>query len=695
MTAPRHWKREDILPLLGPVKRQGEGVMAFCPAHADGTKHGGKAGHSLIVHQDGTTKCFAGCTWPQIEAALIARSKSGPPREQAAPKANAQQWPREPVVAYEYRDPMTGDLLAVKGRFERPDPDGGKSEKTFRWRLPEGSYAEGFRDKYTIRDLPLWKAECVAKAPRDQRVWFTEGEKAASTLHARNEIAVCGAWGASQRDYGDALAILAGRTVYLWPDNDQPGREYMAEIRKALRGIARQVFVINAPVPPKGDAFEYFQAGGTVEDLLANVLDRPTVDVLSATHFAVRIPTDQGPIKFDFGRITRAAGAMDCELVVSHLNPAYEGEPYAIRINLMSASARSQLETSLGKQFGKDITPNWTILVSIACSRLREAYSQLDRATHISALPDMEEPAFLVDTLLPENADTIIFGDGSSGKTYMAYGMALEVAMGGVFCGHRAQQGGVVILDYETGERMAKFRMRRLLLGAGLDPALLSELPIHYIDSEGVPLPELRDTLRRTIERHDVKLLIIDAAGDACGGEPEKAGTVLAYFNACAELKATRLHIAHVTNTELDASARRPFGSRYWHNRARRTWFVKRDQEEDSDDIDVGFICRKVNDGRLPKPEGFHITFDGTSGPVRIVHQDFREVAAFEADQTIADRVERFLAARGTPATIREIADEEGIDANKVKTTLNRNKGKRFVLISGAGKQNHWGAMAQ
>lgn len=676
-------QRAEILPLMGEVKLEGEWTMGFCPAHADGQKHGMKSGRSLGLSKSGVLRCFAGCDFKDVMASLRTTER---PRVRTQ---QADQWPKDPVRVYEYID-ASGTLLAVKGRFERPS-DGGKPEKKFLWRLPEGTYYDGIKP-LRVTDMPLWG---IAALDGPGRVWFTEGEEAARAIQSRNEIAVCGAWGASQRDFGEALGVLAGRTVVLWPDNDPPGREYMAEIRKALRGIAKSVSVVAAPVPPKGDAVEFFQAGGKLESLLANVLDKPTVDVYAMNHLGVRIPTEEGPVGFDFDRISRTAGAMDCELTISHSNPSFEAEPYSLRINILSASARSQLETALRKQF----TPtaiNWTLTVSTAFARVRQAHNDMDRTVHVSALPDMDAPEFLVDVLLPLEADTIIFGDGSSGKTYMAYAMGLEVATGGAFCGYRAKPGGVLILDYETGKKMAKLRLRRLLLGMDMDPNILAELPIHYIEAEGVPLPELRDTLRMAIERHDIKLVIIDAAGDACGGEPEKAGVVLNYFNACSELKATRLHIAHVTNSEMEVSAKRPFGSRYWHNRARRTWFVKRDQEEESDIVDIGIICRKVNDGRLPKPIAFQVRFEGDNGPVRMAAEDFRKVIAFEQDQSQSDRVASFLAAADGPQLITDISAGLGLTSNVVGTVLDRGrKSNRFVVVSKAGKQNRWGLLAQ
>jgi hypothetical protein len=681
-------ERTEILPLLGPVKKQGEWVMAYCPAHADGTKHNGKGGHSLGLSNEGVLRCFAGCTFADVMKALRERAP-----EIRKPVAGARSSGDGFTLkkAYEYRD-HDGKVLAVKGRFERPNPDGGKPEKSFRWRLPESDYKDGLGGA-KVADMPLWGADELG--PIDQRVWFAEGEAATEAIRARNEIAVCGGWGASQREFGDAFEVLRGRDVILWPDNDPPGREYMAAVRRHLAGIARSVAVVTAPVPPKGDAVEYFQAGGTVEALLANVVVRPTVDVLSPDHFIVRIPTDSGPVAFDFASMTRSGGALDCELTVTHLSPASEPEPYSQRLNLLSQSARAGLERALGLQFGKDGV-NWTTVVSTAYARARQTFFDMDRGMQLGSLPEVTRQTFLVDTLLPAGQPTIFFGDGSSGKTMITYALGLCVALGTDFCGLKVEQGGVLVVDYETSPEAMRFRFRRLMLGMGVDASLINDIPVHYWPGNGIPLPDHVEGLTRFIERHGINLVIIDSAGAACPGKPEDSVAALAYFNALNKLRVTSLTIAHVNRADAETSSYRPFGSTFWSNMARRTWFVKRDSEEESDEVDLGLMCRKVNDGPRPRNLSFRMSFSGSSGPVTFNPQAFREVAAFDSERPVRERVREFLVEFGQ-STIAEIVEATGLANDSVKSVLYRGQDKEFTRIgagTGRGNKVHWGVLA-
>ena len=66
------------------------------------------------------------------------------------------------------------------------------------------------------------------------------------------------------------------------------------------------------------------------------------------------------------------------------------------------------------------------------------------------------------------------------------------------------------------------------------------------------------------------------------------------------------LHIAHTTKGEH--SDRKPFGSAFWHNGARRTWYVKPSEDAGSS-LTIGLFDKKRNVGPQLPAVGFHITF--------------------------------------------------------------------------------------
>jgi hypothetical protein len=164
------------------------------------------------------------------------------------------------MIAYEVRD-VAGKLRAIHERHD--DPDG----KRFVWRRPDGR--AGLNGTKTA-DLPLYGSERIGDA---LTVVVVEGEKAADALRPflPPGFAVVGTvCGAAPTPGADALAVLAGRAVLLWPDNDydDAGRRHMERIAAALAGLAVVAFVDWPDAPPKGDAADYV-VGRTAGDVRA------------------------------------------------------------------------------------------------------------------------------------------------------------------------------------------------------------------------------------------------------------------------------------------------------------------------------------------------------------------------------------------------------------------------------------------
>jgi len=681
--------RAEILPLLGAVKRNGKDIQSFCPAHPDGQKHGMKAGYSLILHGSGVLKCYAGCSFKDVMAALRARGGEAP-KARAAPQGRTPdsgvKWMQ--IVAYEYRDPATNDLLAIKGRFERPTETG--SEKRFAWRLPTGTYHEGLGG-LQMADMPLWGWETIEKGTK--RVWVAEGEKATEAIRKVGEVAVCGGWGAHQREFGEQFEILRDRHVILWPDNDAPGREYMATVKRALRGIAKSVTTVTAPVPPKGDAVEYFAVEGqTIESLLANVLHEATVDVLGEAWLRVRLPSEQGVVAFEFAQMQHKRTELECNLTVT---APWLDEAYDQWINLKSQSTREGLRRALEAQFGKD-SLNWTAAISTAYAKARATYEGIDRAVLVGAMPQLPDDLYLVETLIPYGSATVIFGKGSSGKSAIAKRIGLEVAFGGTFLGLRCKRGAVLFLDYED-PRGLQHDLRRHLDGMGIGGEILPNLPVYFWPTHGEALAVHADAIRRFCDKHEVELIVVDSAMPACGGEPERSEPALGFFNALTFIGRTALVVSHVGHTEFEAGARRPYGNIVWENAPRRVWAVHRDDNTETDAIEIMLKCTKTNK-KMPRPIGARLMFSGEEdrGPIDLERGDVRQNVEFRGRLPLGEQIRAIL--MGGARSVSDLLDELEMDAKKgamLRVTLSRMKDVQALSSGGCrGIESLWGLIA-
>ena len=193
------------------------------------------------------------------------------PASEAAPDAIDAAWdrpagppPRRSSTSTAYRICRPdGSLVAIHGRIDAPDG------KRLFWRLPDGSSGLG---GMPLASLPLYGAERAASWDPERPVIVTEGEKAAQALIEAGWQAVGTVTGASATPGPEAMAVLAGRQVVLWPDNDKVGAEHMGRVAELLSDVAASVHTIAwTDAPPHGDAADYLAAysvEATIDELI-------------------------------------------------------------------------------------------------------------------------------------------------------------------------------------------------------------------------------------------------------------------------------------------------------------------------------------------------------------------------------------------------------------------------------------------
>lgn len=123
---------------------------------------------------------------------------------------------------------------------------------------------------------PLYALELLARHP-DARVINVEGENKADAINkaaiqaGKLDAIVATTSGSASTAQAANWNACAGRAVVLWPDNDDAGAKYAADVAVRLQGIAASVEVLDIGamnLPHKGDAVDWFKAGGTIDALM-------------------------------------------------------------------------------------------------------------------------------------------------------------------------------------------------------------------------------------------------------------------------------------------------------------------------------------------------------------------------------------------------------------------------------------------
>src|ERR671919_139666 len=241
---------DELAGRFKSARKSGNSYKALCPCHDDRT-----SSLSIFLNQAGnlTVKCFVGCRREAILAAVgltwqdlngVAKRQDWtldvpnelPPTTHPKLGKTSKQW------TYLNR---AGKVLCYVYRFETP------AGKEFRpltyWRT--GTRAE-WRWTAPPDPKPLYNCHKLAAKP-EAIVILTEGEKAAdAAAELFPEFVTVTTMNGAQSPHKSDFKPLAGREVWIWPDNDEPGQEYARAIaRLCLKAGARELKVLEI----KGD----------------------------------------------------------------------------------------------------------------------------------------------------------------------------------------------------------------------------------------------------------------------------------------------------------------------------------------------------------------------------------------------------------------------------------------------------------
>jgi hypothetical protein len=266
-----------VLSCLEGARPNGTGWTARCPAHDDRTP-------SLSIAQgdDGRAllHCHAGCEVKAICGALgieereLFDSSDAPSRPTYSTRTGARASSTE-LPRSQRSFPRAADALRdLEGRH-------GKAAATWRYHASDGTPVGVIarwdtREGKVIRPIsraisgtgwiqagmpcprPLYRLPELIASQSSERIFVTEGEKAAEAVRAVGFVATTSPHGAKSAAKAD-WSPLAGRDVIILPDRDDPGMAYAEEVRRlCAKAGAKSVRIVRlwdrwVDLPKHGD----------------------------------------------------------------------------------------------------------------------------------------------------------------------------------------------------------------------------------------------------------------------------------------------------------------------------------------------------------------------------------------------------------------------------------------------------------
>lgn len=323
---------------------------------------------------------------------------------------------------------------------------------------------------------------------------------------------------------------------------------------------------------------------------------------------------------------------------------------------------------------------DWVGLLEEFAQRVLTAERQGRPAVSLRDLPrPAPDQTFSVHGLtLLQRHPVGLFGDGGSGKSLISLFVAGELQRAGKRVG---------LFDWELAGEDHRERLEALY-----GPQMPD---LKYLRCDR-PMSHMADAIRRIVRQERLDYAVFDSVAFACDGPPEAAEVAGRYFQAVRQLGPIgSLHVAHVAKPrEGDRGhEQKPFGSGFWHNGLRGTWFAKlAESDREQQSITIGLFNRKANLGRLQPPVGFRIAF--AQGRTTFERTDLTQSPELATRLSVGSRIRAAL--KSTSLT-REALEQEldGVAAETLKRTLNREiKAGRIVQFPGPSGEPRIGLCA-
>lgn len=170
---------------------------------------------------------------------------------------------------YVYKD-VQGRKICSVFRYRLYTEDGGPvlDDKTGKQKKTFSIYRHSDKEWKAPDPRPLYNLPEFYNAAD---VVFVEGEKCVDALASVGIEATTASGGSNTKLEHTDWTPLAGKNVYLWPDNDPVGSDYMKSVAEHLVKLGCNVFFIPPPegVAPKWDAADAVEEGRDIPEILA------------------------------------------------------------------------------------------------------------------------------------------------------------------------------------------------------------------------------------------------------------------------------------------------------------------------------------------------------------------------------------------------------------------------------------------
>lgn len=387
------------------------------------------------------------------------------------------------------------------------------------------------------------------------------------------------------------------------------------------------------------------------------------------------------PIKLVLSRFHDSRQTAKAEVQVMIVSNGTSGLITSAELNLTSLPARGKFAKEMAARAPKvgAIALDWGELVEQICVLGLRAHREGEPFVVLQPNEQGNVP-FLLNPLVFENHQTLIYAPGGSCKSFLALYLALLVRHGSKQNGLAADPSQVLYLDWELDAETTGTRLRRLHRG---HPELSKELPLYRRCS--MPLHEEADLIAAEIAQKGVRLVIIDSAIMACGDDLNSTQAPKQLQRALRQMRCASIVLSHVAKNSEDKTA---YGNVFFQNLCRNQYEVQLLDRSEAD-TRITLTHRKNNFGPFQTLRG--LRFDFSQDACRVSSFNPEQEEACQQSLPIPSRI-RNLLEDGEPRAAKEIAEELDIGLPTIKAVLSKHRGVKWHMI-GQNREAKWAVL--
>jgi hypothetical protein len=363
------------------------------------------------------------------------------------------------------------------------------------------------------------------------------------------------------------------------------------------------------------------------------------------------------------------------------------------RVNLMNATRGGSGWKALASTLDDLVTQvAWDEAIAEGVGKAIEIYRVGEQEQELRTHElDLGHP-FVLEPFIAASGVSVLYGEGGTGKSLLALGMAVAVAADLPIFGHYpVKSGPVLYFDYEDDSGIHEERLAAIM--KSLDITSLKH-PIYHRKLVA-KVSQSQASMRRSIHERGAVMAVLDSIGMGRGGNANTAEDTVRMFRALRSLDVPTLAIDHVSKEDKrSGEVITPYGSVYTINSARLLWgAVIAPGASSATEKYLNMKNTKANRVALHKDMAISMTYENK----RVDEHNLRWLdrvdfkihdewgSANEPDAW--DQVEHYLMTHpNDKLTIRELATFAGIKVGTVEKAVQRNQ--KALRIEKRGRAN-------